>query len=379
MGASQISIAVVGMGFGAEFAAIYQRHPQVRHTAIVDLSARRRNAVGDRFGIDDRRETLADVLSDDSIDAVHVASGITDHAPHTLAVLDAGKHCACAVPMATSTAELKAIVAAVASSQKRYMMMETTVYDRAFLWVQEELRKGTFGDIQLLRGAHYQDMENWPAYWAGLPPMWYATHAVAPILALADTRATDVHCFGSGTMREELTNAYNNPFPIETAIFRLDGSPAAAEVTRALFHSARPYVESFNLYGSAATFEWQQSAGDQPLLFRLSPLDDRGPRHTTEERIDIPDFSDRLPPEIARFTKRGVYDEREQHLSFTWGGGHGGSHPHLCHEFVRSIIEERKPFIDEIRGANWTAPGICAHESALAGGSLVTIPEFGGP
>ncbi|WP_330620836.1 hypothetical protein [Blautia pseudococcoides] len=31
------------------------------------------------------------------------------------------------------------------------------------------------------------------------------------------------------------------------------------------------------------------------------------------------------------------------HLSFKQGGGHGGSHPHLVHEFIRSIIEERKP------------------------------------
>ena len=33
------------------------------------------------------------------------------------------------------------------------------------------------------------------------------------------------------------------------------------------------------------------------------------------------------------------------------GGGHHGSHPHLVHEFVRSIIEGRKPRIDERRAA----------------------------
>jgi len=32
------------------------------------------------------------------------------------------------------------------------------------------------------------------------------------------------------------------------------------------------------------------------------------------------------------------------HLSFTQGSGHGGSHPHLAHEFVRSIVEGRAPF-----------------------------------
>ena len=372
-----ISIAVVGLGFGAEFAAIYHRHPNVRKTVIVDSNPRRLGRVGDRFDIADRVETLDAVLADPSIDAVHIASGIPDHAEQTLAVLRAGKHCACAVPMATSIEDLQTIVDTVRETGLNYMMMETTAYDRAFLWVREQLEAGVFGDIQLLRGAHHQDMENWPAYWAGLPPMWYATHAVSPILGLCQTRATDVHCFGSGSMREELIARYDNPFPIETAIFRLAGSDAAAEVTRALFHSARPYVESFDLHGSEATFEWQQLWGEAPILHTLSPLGEgKGPRQSTSKRIELPDYAQLLPPEIGRFTQRGVYDENHQHLSFEHGGGHGGSHPHLCHEFVQSIVEARKPAVDEIRGADWTAPGICAHTSALRNGERVTVPRF---
>ena len=57
-------------------------------------------------------------------------------------------------------------------------------------------------------------------------------------------------------------------------------------------------------------------------------------------------------------------------------GGHGGSHPHLVHEFIRSILEERKPAIDDIMGAYWTGTGICAHESAMKGGEVITIPRF---
>ena len=75
-----ISIAVVGLGFGAEFAAIYHRHPNVRKTVIVDSNPRRLGRVGDRFDIADRVETLDAVLADPSIDAVHIASGIPDHA-----------------------------------------------------------------------------------------------------------------------------------------------------------------------------------------------------------------------------------------------------------------------------------------------------------
>jgi hypothetical protein len=58
---------------------------------------------------------------------------------------------------------------------------------------------------------------------------------------------------------------------------------------------------------------------------------------------------------------------------------HSGSHPHLVHEFVRSIVEDRAPLIDAVTAATWTAPGICGHESAMRGGEGVEVPDFGRP
>ncbi len=72
--------------------------------------------------------------------------------------------------------------------------------------------------------------------------------------------------------------------------------------------------------------------GDPERFFRGSEI--------KEERVEIPDFADRLPKEIAHFTRQTVYNDKNTHLSFKQGGGHGGSHPHLVHEFVRSIIED---------------------------------------
>lgn len=247
-----------------------------------------------------------------------------------------------------------------------YMMMETAVYTRQFLFAGELLKKGEFDRIQFLRGAHYQDMEGWPPYWAGLPPMWYATHAISPLLTIADTRAKKVHCFGSGEMRAELIEQYDNPYPMETAIFELDKPNLCAEVTRSLFHGSRPYMESFTVYGEDACYEWQMEH-DDPVLFR---------QNGSTERPIPRDRDDLLPDSIQRYTKRFVYGEDENHLSFEQGGGHHGSHPHLVHEFVRSIVEKRKPWIDEVRSADWTAAGICAHESAIRGGEAVPIPAF---
>jgi hypothetical protein len=79
---------------------------------------------------------------------------------------------------------------------------------------------------------------------------------------------------------------------------------------------------------------------------------------------------------MGRYTRRFVYGRDERHLSFEQGGGHHGSHPHLVHEFVQSIMEKRAPAIDAVTAANWTAAGICAHKSAMNGGIEISIPSF---
>ena len=371
----KIRVAVVGLGFGAEFVPIYLDHPDVEAVSICDSSPAHLRAVGDRFNIPRRFHDVSEVTQANDIDAVHLITGIPDHATQTVQALNSGKHCACTVPMATSIIDLRTIIEAQHCSGKNYMMMETAVYTRQFLYAKELMEKGAFGRIQFLRSAHYQDMECWPPYWAGLPPMWYATHAVAPLLALAGTRALKVCCVGSGQMREELHRQYGNPYPIETALFQLESHGLCAEVTRSLFHCARPYMESFTLYGENACYEWQMEDED-PVLFRMSPVVQGKTRSETVERPRPPDRAELLPSSIGRYTRSFVYGPDEKHLSFEQGGGHHGSHPHLVHEFIRSIIENRRPAIDAITAANWTAAGICAHESAMAGGTEVIIPLF---
>ena len=101
--------------------------------------------------------------------------------------------------------------------------------------------------------------------------------------------------------------------------------------------------------------------------------------HTGEkpEKVKIPDYAHLLPEEIAPFTTEGVYDDDDnQHLSFIQGAGHGGSHPHLVHEFVTALQEGRAPYPNARQSANITCVGILAHESAMNGGEKIKLPDF---
>lgn len=361
-----VKVAIAGLGFGAEFIPIYQAHPDAELVAVCQRTEHKLDRIADHFDVPKRFTAFDELLRDPEIDAVHINTPIPDHADQSVAALEAGKHVACTVPMATTLEECRRVVDAANASGKNYMMMETVVYSREFLHVRELLAQGVIGELQFLRGAHHQDMAGWPGYWEGLPPMHYATHAVSPLLALAGNLADQVTCVGSGRISAEFTSRYGSPFAVESALLTIRDSDVKGEFTRSLFDTAREYVESFSVYGDRASFEWQQTHAREHVLFTGEDAQD----------LTVPDYAHLLPEPIRPYTTAGVYDEENEHLSFVQGSGHGGSHPHLAHEFIRSIVDERPSAIDAVTAANWTAVGLCAHESAMQGGVPVDVPDF---
>src|SRR5712671_1499283 len=349
----KINVAIVGLGFGAEFIPIFQRHPDANMYAICQRTRKKLDAIGDAFGVQKRYTEFKDLLKDPKVDAVHINSPIPDHVWQSVAALKAGKHVACTVPMATSIEDCKKIVDLVRQTKKKYMMMETVVYAREFLYLREMYEKGQLGKIQFLQASHQQDMDGWPNYWPGLPPMWYATHCVGPMLALTKATAEYVSCFGSGTIRKELIKNYGSSFAVETAHIKYAGSDVSARIIRSLFDTARQYRESIDVYGSKASVEWPLIE-HEPLVLHRAKL----PEPKIPKPVKAPDYAKRLPKAIQRFTTKGVYDlAKKTHLSFTQGAGHGGSHPHLVHEFLSALVQDREPFPNARQSANWTCVG----------------------
>jgi len=368
----KINVAIVGLGFGAEFIPIYQAHPEANLVAVCQRDSRKLSAIARAFEVKKSYSDYAELLKDPEIDAVHLNTPIPLHAEQTIRALKAGKHVACTVPMATSVEDCRRIVELTRKTGLKYMMMETVVYSREYLFVKERYDRGELGKIQFMQASHQQDMDGWPNYWPGLPPMWYATHCVGPMLALTDAVAESVSCFGSGTIRKELAEQYGSPFAVESAHIKLKNSDLSARIVRSLFDTARQYRESIDVYGSKQSFEWSLIEHEPHVLHTA-----KRPESKIPQKVKIPDYASRLPAGIRSFTTKGVYDlGKKTHLSFAQGAGHGGSHPHLVHEFISALIQDREPNPDAIRSANWTCVGLCAHQSALRGGKLLKLPEF---
>lgn len=365
---SNIRVGIIGMGFGKEFIGIYQHLSGCEVVAISQRNEAQLQQAKETFKIPYGYTNWRDMLHNDQIDAIHVVSPISDHVEMTVAALEAGKHAACTVPMGVSIDNLKTIIAAKKKSGKVYMMMETAVYTREFLYCKKLLAEGKIGRVQFARGSHLQDMglQGWPDYWLGFPPMLYGTHAISPLLDIVDDVPEYVICHGSGSINAERAAKYGSPFAVETATFRLKNTGLAVEATRALYETVRQYRESFDVYGDKMSFEWEQIEDEGQVLFEGGE---------SARRLEAPDTDYLLPEEIKQFTKRQQIID-QSHVSFIQGAGHGGSHPHLVYEFISAIKEGRDSAVDAVKAAYWTGAGICAHESAMKGGEKVLIPDF---
>ena len=184
--ADKVRVAIVGLGFGAEFIPIYQAHPNAEMYAI----CRRNKAELDRVRRAVRRRSgVTPITTNCSKDPEDRRGAHQQPDPRSRAAGDRGAQGRQArrLHRADGTCpwtRCKQIVELQKKIGKVYMMMETVVYSREYLFAKDLYDRGVLGRIQFLRGSHQQDMDGWPDYWPGLPPMWYATHCVSPCLAI---------------------------------------------------------------------------------------------------------------------------------------------------------------------------------------------------
>lgn len=368
MNQTTFNVGSVGLGFGAEFIPIWQAHPNSQMYAICQRNEANVNKTGEQFCVDNRYTKYEDMLADPKVDLVHINSPIEDHAWMSIEALKAGKHVMCTVPMARSIEECAQICELVEETGLKYMMAETVVYSREFLFVKELYDKGELGKIQYLSASHPQDMDGWPDYWSRMVPMHYATHVVSPCLGLVNGLAEHVSCFGSGAVRDEIRQASGYNHSVQSCHIKIHDSDVVAHIWRFLYDTARQYRESIDVYGTKKSFEWSLAEGEPHVLHTA-----KKPEAEIAEQVEIPDYAHRLPEPIQRFTQS---IEDADHLSFVQGGGHGGSHPHMVNEILSALVEDRDPWPNAVQSANWTCVGLCAHESALKGGTLVKLPEF---
>ena len=90
---------------------------------LVDTNEKLLNTVGDKFLLEERLTDFNAMLEDTTIEAVHLVTPPATHAPLSIQVMNAGKHCACTIPMGMSIDELYQVIDARKRSGKHLSLI----------------------------------------------------------------------------------------------------------------------------------------------------------------------------------------------------------------------------------------------------------------
>ncbi len=339
----KIRVGIAGFGvcqFGAAFG--FQNHPNVEVVAVTDLLPDRAAALAKACKCQKIYPSLEEMVKDDKIEAVWIATDAPSHAKHVITALAHGKHVACAVPAVFGSLEDgEALFKAVKQSKLKYMMFETSAFHEDLYAMRQIYQAGGFGKLVYAEGEYYhymaQPIDSYKGWRIGLPPQYYPTHSNAYYCCVSGGSFTEVSCMGMPSVTEHLKpsgNPYKNPFGTEIALFRTsEGGSARMAVS---WDTPGKGGEMGRVRGQQASFYDKFEGGTLPQVKTNRPP---------------------LPPGVE-------------------AGGHGGSHGHLTNEFITAILQDRQPLVDVCMALNLTAAGIVAHQSALKDGELLKIPQY---
>lgn len=339
----KVRVGIAGYGlcrFGAQFG--FQTHPNVEVVAVADLIPARCAELAKACRCQKTYASCEEMIEDDTIEAVFIATDAPSHARLAITALERGKHVASAVPAVFGSLEdAERLFEAVRKSGMKYMMFETSYYhEELYAWRQQYL-EGSLGKLIYSEGEYFHyfgtplggynpktksvDVNGWRK---GLPPQWYPTHSTAYYVGVTGGSFTEVSCMGMPSVVPHLqpqNNDYKNPFGSEIAMFR---------------------TSEGGMSRMAVTWDILTNGGERGRVYGQK-----------SDKVTVPTKRPALPPGVG-------------------GGGHGGSHGHLTSEFIDAILRDRKPWIDVAQSLNMTVAGIIAHQSALRDGELLKIPQY---
>lgn len=155
--ADSVGIAIVGLG-GYALNQIMPRIEQAQRahiSALVSGNPEKLAQVGDAYGVPpDARYSYEDfdrIAADDRTDAIYIILPTAFHADFTLRAFAAGKHVLCEKPMALSSAECEAMIAAGRRANRTLMIAYRCHFEPYNVEAMRLMREQAVGAIRLIR------------------------------------------------------------------------------------------------------------------------------------------------------------------------------------------------------------------------------------
>jgi predicted dehydrogenase len=380
-----ISLGLVGLGsFGSSFAPLFKAHPLVDRIALCDREPDRIARFADDPGFSDKlnpSDTFGslDEICKADLDALVIITQPWLHAAQAVQAMEAGKHVYSAVPIVSlpDGDEIldwcDRIVETCHKTGKHYMLGETTFYRPQTMYCRRQAAAGAFGHFVYSEGEYLHDVshglrevrrrrlasaagQEWveasKAYAErGIRsgPMHYPTHSTSGPICVMNAHAVRVCAWGFEDPDHD--EYFGEEFSNETALFQMsNGATMRICEYRQVGHTGAEIFRVFGTEGSFRENAWVGKKAGTPV--------------TVEE------MRDPLPDDVVEAFK-GVSKTSDFY------GGHGGSHAYLVHEFVDAVAHSRTPAVNAWESARYMAAGVMAHKSALRGGEILDVPDWG--
>ncbi len=244
-----IRTAIVGYGLAGRLfhAYLVSRTEGLKLTAVASRDPERRTQAQRDWSVD-TCETLTDLLADDDIRLVILATPHHTHASLAIEAMEAGRHVVVDKVMCMSAAEAEQMIAV---SQRRGVMLSVfhnRRWDWGYLTVRKAVEDGLLGDPFLVeRAVHrFRASRGWRTSRAesgGLLYDWGA-HLIDQGLRLLSSRPAAVHCKGhkyrwEGDIEDHVT----------CTLYFEDGAEYRMEISN-LSHISRPHWYVLGTRGS---------------------------------------------------------------------------------------------------------------------------------
>jgi len=385
-----ISLGIVGLGsYGAAFAGRFKSHPAVDRIALCEREPERIEALakqesfGDKFDESDAYTSFDEICRAD-LDALVVMTQPWLHAEQAVQAMESGKHVYSSVPVVglpdgdEMLEWCERIMETCRRTGMHYMLGETTYYRPQAMYCRRRAAEGAFGDFVYGEGEYLHDVdqpglalrevkrrrmssqagrewqqisERYDEREAIPGPMHYPSHSTAGPISVMKAHMAKVCAwpYFNRTGDEYFGKSPSN----ETALFLMsNGATVRICEHREIGHAGR---EMFRIYGTQGSFEndvWCDKHGGTPV----SPEEVRDP----------------LPPEVVE-----AFEAMDGETGFY--GDEDGTHAYLVHEFVEAVAADRAPAINAWEATRYMAAGVMAHKSAMRGGEVLEVPDWGDP
>jgi predicted dehydrogenase len=269
-----IKTAVVGLGFmGQTHFGCYRNNPAAQLIAVGDINpeklvsgAKVAGNIGANEALDlSDVKTTADIQSlidDPEIDLIDFCVPTREHARFTIAALEAGKHVLCEKPLAWSTEECDAVIAAQQKSGKSLLIGHCLRFWPQYVKANELIQSGELGEIAYVRFTR-----------AGGAPTWsdWLMDGSRSGGAVLDMHVHDV---------DTALWWFGKPTSISTTGLIQDGLPLKVDATWTyengpLVHihggwdrNSNNFAMAFEIVGTQASLYWDSSKGEAMQLYK---------------------------------------------------------------------------------------------------------------